>query len=109
VDRNARRVAENHGFDGDWRLESLLTMGACLSRREDRVVFNILCNCKSLSQSRFRRRPHFFLGLHPWSDMYRVGLRLLDGLVVELFVEHLDFTQVVGNALRVESERDERL
>ena len=36
VDRNARRVAENHGFDGDWRLESLLTMGACLSRREDR-------------------------------------------------------------------------
>jgi len=23
---------------GDWRLESLLTMGACLSRREDRVV-----------------------------------------------------------------------
>jgi len=41
--------------------------------------------------------------------MYRVGLRLLDGLVVELFVEHLDFTQVVGNALRVESERDERL
>ena len=39
MDRNARRVAENHGFDGDWRLESLLTMGACLSRREDRVVF----------------------------------------------------------------------
>jgi len=32
------RVAENHGFDGDWRLESLLTMEACLSRREDRVV-----------------------------------------------------------------------
>jgi len=31
-------VAENHGFDGDWRLENLLTMGACLSRREDRVV-----------------------------------------------------------------------
>ena len=21
VDRNAQRVAENHGFDGDWRLE----------------------------------------------------------------------------------------
>ena len=38
VDRNARRVVENHGFDGDWHLESLLTMGACLSRREDRVV-----------------------------------------------------------------------
>ena len=32
-----QRVAENHGFDGDWRLESLLTMGACLSRREDRA------------------------------------------------------------------------
>ena len=28
----------NHGFDGDWRLESLLTMGACLSSREDRVI-----------------------------------------------------------------------
>ena len=26
-------------FDGDWRLESLLMMGACLSSREDRVVF----------------------------------------------------------------------
>ena len=38
VDRNARRVVENHGFDGDWRLESLVTMGACLSSREDRVV-----------------------------------------------------------------------
>ena len=38
VYRNARKVAENYGFDGDWRLESLLTMGACLSRREDRVV-----------------------------------------------------------------------
>ena len=38
VDRNARRVVENQGFDGDWRLESLLTMGACLSSREDRVV-----------------------------------------------------------------------
>ena len=38
VDRNARRIAVNHGFDGDWRLESLLTMGACLSSREDRVV-----------------------------------------------------------------------
>jgi len=38
VDQNARRVVENHGFDGDWRLESLLTMGASLSSREDRVV-----------------------------------------------------------------------
>ena len=38
VDRNARRVVENHGFDGDWRLESLVMMGACLSSREDRVV-----------------------------------------------------------------------
>ena len=38
VDRNARRVAENHGFDGGWRLEILLTIGACLSSREDRVV-----------------------------------------------------------------------
>ena len=38
MDRNARRVAVNHGFDGDWRLKSLLTMGACLSSREDRVV-----------------------------------------------------------------------
>jgi len=25
-------------FDGDWRLESLLTMGACLLSRENRVV-----------------------------------------------------------------------
>ena len=45
MDRNARRVAENHGFDGDWRLESLLTMGACLSFRSrglDRAAsFNI--------------------------------------------------------------------
>ena len=31
-------VVENHGFDGDWRLESLVMMGACLSSREDRVV-----------------------------------------------------------------------
>ena len=38
MDRNARRVVENHGFDGDWRLESLMMMGACLSSREDRVV-----------------------------------------------------------------------
>ena len=38
VDRNARRVVENQGFDGDWRLESLVTMEACLSSREDRVV-----------------------------------------------------------------------
>ena len=38
VDRNACRVAENQGFDGDRRLESLVTMGACLSSREDRVV-----------------------------------------------------------------------
>jgi len=34
VDRNAR----SHGFDGDWRLESLVTMGAYLSNRENRVV-----------------------------------------------------------------------
>jgi len=38
VDANAWRVVENPGFDGDWRLESLVTMGACLSSREDRVV-----------------------------------------------------------------------
>jgi len=38
VDRNAWRVVENHGFDGDWRLESLVTMGECLSSREDIVV-----------------------------------------------------------------------
>jgi len=38
VDQNARRVVENQGFDGDWRLESLVTIGACLSSREDRVV-----------------------------------------------------------------------
>ena len=30
--RNARRVAENHEFDGDWRLESLLTMVLGLQR-----------------------------------------------------------------------------
>ena len=36
--RNARKVAENHGFDGDWHLESLLTIGACLSRREESCV-----------------------------------------------------------------------
>jgi len=40
VDRNARRMVENHGFDGNWRLESLLTMRACLSSREDRVVLS---------------------------------------------------------------------
>ena len=33
-----RRVVENHVFDEDWRLESLVTMRACLSSREDRVV-----------------------------------------------------------------------
>jgi len=38
VDQNAQRVVENHGFDGDWHLESLVTMGACLSSREDWVV-----------------------------------------------------------------------
>jgi len=40
VDRNARRVVENHGFDGDWRLESLVTIGVYmyLSSRKDRVV-----------------------------------------------------------------------
>jgi len=27
-DRNAWRVGDNHGFDGDWRLESMVTMGA---------------------------------------------------------------------------------
>ena len=32
------RMVENQGFDGDWRLESLVKMGACLSSREDRVV-----------------------------------------------------------------------
>ena len=37
MDRNARRVVENHGFDGDWCLESLVTMGACLLSREDRA------------------------------------------------------------------------
>ena len=36
VDRNAPRVVENQGFDGDWRLESSVTMGACLSSREDK-------------------------------------------------------------------------
>ena len=36
MDRNARSVVENQGFDGDWRLENLVTMGACLSSREDR-------------------------------------------------------------------------
>ena len=40
VDRNARRVAENQGFDGDWHLESLVTMGACLSSREDRMALS---------------------------------------------------------------------
>ena len=38
VDLNAWRVAENHGFDGDRHLESLVTMGSYLSSREDRVV-----------------------------------------------------------------------
>ena len=38
MDRNARRVVGNQEFDGDWRLESLVTMGAYLSSREDRVV-----------------------------------------------------------------------
>jgi len=28
VDQNAHRFEENHGFDGDWCLESLVTMGA---------------------------------------------------------------------------------
>jgi len=35
VDRNARRVVENHGFDGDWRLESLVTMGEYLSKKTE--------------------------------------------------------------------------
>ena len=26
MDQNAQRVVENHGFDGDWRLESLVTI-----------------------------------------------------------------------------------
>ena len=33
-------VVENHGFDGDWRLESLLTMGACLSRSDHSMCWN---------------------------------------------------------------------
>jgi len=33
-----RRVVENQGFDGDWHLESLVTMGVCLSSRENTVV-----------------------------------------------------------------------
>ena len=40
---------------------------------------------------------------------YRVSLRFLDGLVVELFVEDLNFTQVVSDIGRVESERNQRL
>jgi len=43
VDRNAQRLVENHGFDGDWRVESLVTMGVYLSSREDRVVFVFSC------------------------------------------------------------------
>ena len=38
VDQNARRVVENHGFDGDWHLESLVTMVAYLSNGENTVV-----------------------------------------------------------------------
>ena len=38
VDRDAWRVVENQGFAGYWRLKSLVTMGACLSSREHRVV-----------------------------------------------------------------------
>jgi len=40
---------------------------------------------------------------------YRVRLGLLDRLVVELLIEHLDFTEVVSDAGGVESERDNRL
>ena len=36
IERKEKR--QNQGFDGDWRLESLVTMGACLPSREDRVV-----------------------------------------------------------------------
>jgi len=47
VVRNARRVVENHGFDGDWRLESLVTMAAYLSIRDDRVVLQADRRCPS--------------------------------------------------------------
>ena len=41
VDQNARtvvenQVVENRGFGGDWRLDSLVTMRAYLSSREDK-------------------------------------------------------------------------
>jgi len=46
VDRNARRVAKNHGFDGDWRLESLLTMTTFIGlRRRLRVVHSRAVQC----------------------------------------------------------------
>jgi len=50
VDRNARRVAEKHRFDGDWRLESLVTMGACFSSREDRVVLKLTEEVQVISE-----------------------------------------------------------
>ena len=38
VDLKARRVEMNRGLDLDLRLENLVTTGACLSSRNDRVV-----------------------------------------------------------------------
>jgi len=40
---------------------------------------------------------------------YRVGLRFLDRLVVELLIEYFHFTQVVSDAVRIQSERNNRL
>ena len=37
VDLKARRAGVNHGFDGGWRFVSLVTTGAYLSSKEDRV------------------------------------------------------------------------
>ena len=41
ADQKARRVVENHAVDGDWRLESLVTMEACLSSREEKVMLAV--------------------------------------------------------------------
>ena len=38
VGLKARRVGVNQGLLGDWRLVSLVMIGACLSSKEDRVV-----------------------------------------------------------------------
>jgi len=38
VDLKARRAGVNQGLDGDRRLVSLVTTGACLSIKEERVV-----------------------------------------------------------------------